>query len=293
MKIIRADLRPKKKETEAVDQFLKGKVAWVTGGASGMGQAIAETLATAGADVAVGSLLASGGQPVEGELAYLPGERELDEVRKKIEAVGSRVYAAGLDVTSDDSVDTFFRDATAALGEIDILANAAGITAEQTICGHADTLWHKVIDVNLNGIYRTTHRCLPVMMKRGWGRIINIASTAASVGAATSAAYCASKAGVVGLTRCVALEGAEHGVTCNAISPTWVETKFGTSWMENIATVQESRPGEAYIADARDANPQKRLIQPSEIGELACFLCREEARGITMQDLTVSGGSLW
>jgi len=254
---------------------------------------MALTLAEAGADVAIGSLLSGGGEPAEGELAYLPGESELDEARAEIESHGGRALALGLDVTSDASVADFHAAVTAELGPVDILANAAGITAEQTLSGHPDPLWHKVIDVNLNGIYRTTRLCLPVMMERGWGRIINIASTAASVGAATSGAYCASKAGVVGLSRCVALEGAAQGVTCNAISPTWVETKFGTSWMSDIAEVQEGRSGEAYIADARAANPQKRLIQPSEIGALACFLCREEAAGLTMQDLTVSGGSLW
>ncbi len=109
----------------------------------------------------------------------------------------------------------------------------------------------------------------------------------------TSGAYCASKAGVVGLTRCVALEGAPHGVTCNAISPTWVETKFGADWMANIAEEQEHREGEEYMADVKAANPQGRLVQPAEIGELAAFLCRDEAFGITMENLTISAGSLW
>lgn len=274
-------------------RFLEGKVAWVTGGASGMGRAMALALAEVGADVAVGSLLANEGKPVAGELAYLPGENELMKVKEELEAHGVRVLARGLDVTLDESVESFYAEATDALGPIDILANAAGITAEQTICGHPHSLWNKVIEVNLNGTYRTSRVSLPAMMERGWGRIINIASTAASVGAATSAAYCASKAGVVGLSRCIALESAAHGVTCNTISPTWVETNFGRDWMTNIAEEQESRSGEAYIADARAANPQQRLIQPGEIGALARYLCSEEARGMTMQDLTLSGGSLW
>ncbi len=187
-----------------------------------------------------------------------------------------------------------FSDATvAAFGKVDILANAAGITAEQVICDHPDPLWDKVIDVNLTGTYRTIKLCLPGMIERKWGRIVNIASTAASVGAATSGAYCASKAGVVGLTRCVALEGAPHGVTCNAISPTWVETKFGVEWMKEIGDEEEGTTGEQYIADAKAANPQGRLVQPAEIGALAAFLCRDEAFGITMENLTISAGSLW
>ena len=274
------------------DKYLSGRVAMVTGGASGMGRAMALALAEAGAEVAIGSLLA-GGTSVERELVYLPGQQELDDTAREIEAHGVRALALDLDVTSMDSVQAFHDATVKTFGKVDILANAAGITAEQTISGHPDELWDKVIDVNLNGTYRTIKLCLPGMIERKWGRIINIASTAASVGAETSGAYCASKAGVVGLTRCVALEGAKHGVTCNAISPTWVETRFGTSWMADIAEQQEGRSGEAYIADAKAANPQGRLIQPGEIGALAAFLCRDEALGITMQDLTVSAGSLW
>ena len=98
---------------------------------------------------------------------------------------------------------------------------------------------------------------------------------------------------MVGLTRCVAIEGAPHGVTCNAISPTWTNTGFGRDWMGDIAEKQESRKGEAYIADVEDANPQGRLIEPKEIAALALYLCRDEALGMTMQDLTLSAGSLW
>ena len=274
------------------EKFLNGRAAMVTGGASGMGRAMALAFADAGADVAIGSLL-TGGARVSGELVNMPGADELESTRKEIEARGVKAVAVSLDVTRNESVQAFYDATASAFGKVDILANAAGITAEHTISGHPDALWDKVIDVNLNGTYRAIKVCLPGMIERKWGRIINIASTAASVGAVTSGAYCASKAGVVGLSRCAALEGAEHGVTCNAISPTWVETTFGTEWMSNIAEEQESRTGAEYIADVKAANPQGRLVQPSEIGALAAFLCRDEAIGMTMQDLTVSAGSLW
>lgn len=276
------------------DRFLEGRAAMVTGGASGMGRAMALAFAGAGADVAIGSLLSDrSGTVAEGEIAHLPGRSELDAAAGEIESCGARALAVGLDVTSMESVEALFDATIEAFGKVDVLANAAGITAEQTIVGHADALWEKVLDVNLNGTYRAIKLCLPGMIERGWGRIVNIASTAASVGAPTSGAYCASKAGVVGLSRCVALEGAAHGVTCNTISPTWVETGFGKDWMSDIAETQEGRPGEAYIADVKSANPQGRLVQPSEIGALALYLCREEAAGVTMQDLTISAGSLW
>lgn len=274
------------------DTFLSGRAAMVTGGASGMGRAMALAFAGAGADVAIGSLLA-GGERASGELSYLPGEAELNTTKGEIEARGVKCLAMGLDVTKDESVQAFCDATMAAFGKIDILANAAGITAEQTICGHPDPLWDKVIDVNLTGTYRAIRRVLPGMIERKWGRIVNIASTAAAVGAVTSGAYCASKAGVVGLTRCVAIEGASHGVTCNAISPTWVNTSFGRDWMTDIAEEQEQRKGEEYIADVKAANPQGRLIEPSEVGALALYLCRDEALGMTMQDLTLSAGSLW
>ncbi len=274
------------------ERFLSGRVAMVTGGASGMGRAMALAFAEAGAKLAIGSLLA-GGARAAGEVSYLPGEKELESTKKEIEALGVPCLAMGLDVTSAQSVQAFYDATIKSHGKVDILANAAGITAEQTICGHPDSLWDKVIEVNLNGTYRAIKAVLPGMIEGKWGRIINIASTAATVGAVTSGAYCASKAGVVGLTRCVALEGAAHGVTCNAISPTWVNTSFGRDWMTDIAEEQEQRSGDAYIDDAKQANPQGRLIEPSEVGALALFLCRDQALGMTMQDLTLSAGSLW
>ena len=264
----------------------------VTGGASGMGLAMAQAFASEGANVSIGSLL-SAGKKTEGEVVHIPGREQMDHAVSVIEGEGVECLGLDLDVTSDDSVEAFHQATVDRFGPVDILANAAGITAEQTIVGHPDALWDKVIDVNLTGTYRAIKRVLPGMIERGWGRIINIASTAASVGAVTSGAYCASKAGVVGLSRCVALEGAPHGVTCNAISPTWVDTSFGREWMSDIAEKQEQRSGEEYISDVEKTNPQGRLISPTEIGALALFLCSDAARGITMEDLRVSAGSLW
>lgn len=275
------------------EKYLKGRAAMVTGGASGMGRAIALALAEAGADIAIGSLLTGVSSKAAGELVYLPGAEELEETRKEIESREVRAIALNLNVCLIESVQTFYDATVQTLGKVDILVNAAGITAEQTMCGHPDALWEKVMDVNLNGVYRTIKLCLPGMLDRQWGRIINIASTAASVGAPASAAYCASKAAVVGLTRCVALEGAPHGVTCNTISPGWVETRFGKSWMGHIAETTQGQSADEYIQATKRSNPQQRIIQPGEIGALAAFLCREEAYGITMQDLTVSAGSLW
>jgi len=276
------------------EKFLAGRTAMVTGGASGMGRAMALAFAGAGANVAIGSLLADKKDgKTEGEVSYLPGKAELVDTQKKLSELGVECLAMGLDVTSVDSVQEFYEATIKTFGKVDVLANAAGITAEQTVCGHSDSLWDKVMDVNLNVTFRSIRAVLPGMIEQKWGRVINIASTAAAVGAPTSAVYCASKAAVVGLTRCVALEGAEHGVTCNSISPGWTNTNFGRDWMGDIAEKQEQRKGEEYIADVKADNPQNRLIQPEEIAATALFLCQEKARGMTMQDLTVSAGSVW
>lgn len=245
--------------------YLKGKVAMITGGVSGMGKAMALALADAGANIAIGSLLASSSATsVKDEIVNRPTYESLEKTKQDLEAYGVKVLAMDLDVCSEESVALFYEATIETFGQVDILANAAGITAEQTVSGHSSELWHKVIDVNLNGTFRTCRLCLPGMIERKWGRIINIASTAATVGAPTSAAYCASKAAVLGLSRCIALEGAEHGVTCNTISPGWVETNFGRDWMTHIAETFENRSGDEYISDTKDSNPQKRMIQPKK-----------------------------
>jgi NAD(P)-dependent dehydrogenase (short-subunit alcohol dehydrogenase family) len=276
------------------ESYLKGKVAMVTGGASGMGRAMAMAFARQGADIIIGSLIAAPDkQAVAGEVVFMPAEAQLTQAREELEALGARAVASDMDVCSTSSCRDFFDLALSTFGKVDILANAAGITAERPLCGHPEALWMKVMDVNANGPFRTIRLALPGMIERRWGRIINIASTAASVGAITSGAYCASKAAVLGLTRCVALEGAAHGVSCNAISPGWVQTDFQQKWMQDIAQNEGAPSGGAYLADAISQTPQKRIVQPREIGALAAYLCREEAFGVTGQDLTVSAGSLW
>lgn len=277
-----------------IDRYLQERVVMVTGGVSGMGRAMALALAEKGADVIIGSLLDKNtAEVIDGEVIHRPGESELQSTCSEIEAKGVKAIARNLDVCSMDACQAFYDEALREFGRVDILANAAGITAEQSICGHSENLWLKVMDVNANGTFRMIRLALPTMIERGWGRIINIASTAASVGAVTSGAYCASKAAVVGLTRCVAQEGAAHGVTCNAISPGWVATDFQKKWMARIAAEEGPADGEKFIADTVAENPQQRMIAPREIGALAAFLCSEDAFGITGQDLTVSGGSLW
>jgi NAD(P)-dependent dehydrogenase (short-subunit alcohol dehydrogenase family) len=276
------------------DRHLAGRAAWVTGGVTGMGRAIALALAGAGADVAIGSLL----EPprngvVPGQNVYLPSREELARTRDELVKHGVRVLALPLDVCSNESVDQFHRAALEAFGKIDILVNAAGSSTRHVMVDHPDELWQRMLETNLTGAYRTTKRCLGAMIEQKWGRIINIASTAATIGYVAHAAYCASKSGLLGLTRCVALEGAPHGVSCNAISPGWVDTPQGRGGVRQQMRLEGFDDEEAYRARIRESIPQKRFIHPSEIGALAAFLCRDEALGITMQDLTLAAGSVW
>ena len=258
----------------SAEQWHKGRVAVVTGGAEGIGRAISEVLARRGAQVVIGARRCA-------DSAYAKAVED---------ATGSP--ALGLDVCDPASVGTFFESVKNRLGPPAILVNAAGISVHQKISEHDDKAWDDVIETNLTGCYRTIRACLPGMLDGGWGRIVNIASTAATTADVTHGAYCASKAGLLGLTRAVALEGAPRGVTCTTVSPTWVETEM----LRASAAKMAARAGttrEAEIAGMAEANPQGRLVQPSEIAELVSFLCSDLAPGLTKEDIQVNAGAHW
>ena len=219
------------------ERYLESRAALVTGGVTGQGREIALALASRGCNVAIGSRLAGEGRALRSVFTNLPSQEDLDTVCGEIEAHGVRAIGADHDLRANDSCESLYQCARRAFGQVDILINAAGIYFVHPVSGHADEDWHRVIDVNLNGAYRMTKLALPSMIEAGWGRIVNISSTAANVGGADNSAYCASKAGLLGLTRCVALEGAPHGVTCNAINPGWVDTRMMGQLLEHEAEV--------------------------------------------------------
>lgn len=254
----------------------RDRVAVVTGGSTGIGLAIAEVLARRGARVAVGAR----------------GLKDRTKVQVVQDRLGDGAMASFLDVRGQAAVDAFLVEVHKRLGQPSILVNAAGISAHQTISGHKIEDWQAVLDVNLTGPFRMIRACLPGMMAGGWGRIVNIASTAAVAASAHHPAYCASKSGLVGLTRAAALEGAPHGVTAIAVSPTWVETDM----LRQSARLQAERAGHSYgdeIAALAASNPQNRLVQASEIAELVSFACSDLARGLTMEDIQINAGAHW
>ncbi|MDH5356276.1 MAG: SDR family oxidoreductase [Gammaproteobacteria bacterium] len=256
--------------------MLKARVAIVTGGLQGIGLAIAKELVRQGAHVAIGSR--RGDDPEQASAAR--------------EVVGGQGLVAALDVASTASVASFVDQVNERLGVPDILINAAGVSVHQVVEGHSDDDWQNVIDINLTGPFKMIRACLPAMKANGWGRIVNIASTAARVAEATHGAYCASKAGLVGLTKAVAKEGGPHGVTSVAISPGWVETEMLRQSAQKLAA-KSGRTQAEEIAIMIQSNPQNRLIQPEEIAALAAFCCSDAAAGLTMEDIQVNAGTLW
>ena len=252
------------------------RTAIVTGGLSGMGLAIARRLARDGTEVTIGAR--RGGDP--------------GAVKDILGAQGVDAHVAALDVRSNGSVDAFVADVVARRGGVDILVNAAGVYEESPMIGHPDAVWDAQIDTNLSGTFRMIRAVMPHMKAAGWGRIVNLASVGAHNGMAGNAAYCASKAGLLGLGRCVSLEGAAHGITCVSISPTWVETEMLKRFIDaDMTATGKSR--EDVRAGYAASNPQHDLVQPGEIAELAAFLCSDAGRAITMEDIQVNAGSLW
>ena len=149
-----------------------------------------------------------------------------------------------------------------------------------------------MIDTSLNGPFRTTRAFLPSMKARGWGRIVNIASTAGTTAVADSAAYCASKSGLLGLSRAVAIDGAPYGVNCITVSPTWIETDM--LHKSAVCIAQEGgQTSEEVLQKIKDSNPQKRLVQASEIGALVDFICSDACAGLTMEDIQVNASAFW
>lgn len=266
----------RRRRLDSTENWHAGRVAIVTGGADGIGYEIASELALRGARVIVGAR-----------------RLEAPEARFVLEeALGPRIRAMALDVADRASVSKFAEALRSGGLEPSILINNAGISIHQCISDHNDDDWDRVINVNLNGPYRMTRAFLPGMLSNGWGRIINIASTAARTAVADHAAYCASKSGLLGLTRAVALEGAPRGVTCLAVSPTWVET----SMLRQSAAIMAASAGRepaVEIAALASANPQNRLVQPGEIARLVSFLCSNAAPALTMEEIQVNAGAWW
>ena len=265
---------------------LAGRVAFVTGGSRGLGRADALTLACAGADVAVADLLVESQLSEEtdryGSLATVARQQGLvhtEETVREIESMGRRALAVRCDVTDRAEVDAAIARAVAELGSVDILVNNAG-TLDHVAQFHEQSpeLWERDLRVNLTGAFNCAQAAWPHMKERGWGRIVNMASVAGTLGGFGQASYSTTKSGLLGLTKTLAMEGGRHGITCNAIVPGVIGTE--AFHMANAAMNERIVRRTAL----------RRPGDPQEIANVVAFLCSDLASYVTGIELNVSGG---
>jgi len=253
--------------------MLNGKVALITGGGRGIGRAIALAFARDGARIVVAARTAAQVEQVAAE-------------------IGNGAIAVVCDVSNSESVTQMFAQTSEQLGDVDILVNNAGIAESSTIVTTTDDFWARHLAINLSGTFYCTRAALPAMLEKKWGRVINIASIAGKVGAPYIAAYAASKHGVMGLTRSVALEVAAAGVTVNAICPGYVDTEMVTRGIERITT-RTGRSADEALEALKKMSPQNRLATAEEVAAVALLLASDEGRGINGQGINVDGGSVF
>ncbi len=256
--------------SEKLKSFYSQQHAVVTGGASGIGAAIAEQFSKAGMSVT---------------LMGRDQERLL-EAANRLSASSQQV-----DISNPDDVRRGFAAAVENNGAVTILVNNAGSAESSAFTKMSDELWGRMLSVNLTGTYLCTKAVIDSMSKTGFGRIINIASTASLKGYAYVSAYCAAKHGVLGLTRALALELAKKGVTVNAICPGYTDTELVSRSLDTIVEKTGMQRQQA-LAELVKNNPQGRLIKPEEVAETAIWLCHPNSASITGQAIAVAGGEV-
>ena len=247
---------------------------FITGAAQGIGAAIAETLAHQGAVLT----LAGRRQPV------------LETLAQRLQTI-TRCAVVTMDVSDADAVAHGFAQARAALGPVNMLVNNAGQAESAPFGKTSPELWQRMLDVNLTGTFLCTQAVLPDMLAARAGRIVNIASTAGQRGYAYVAAYVAAKHGVIGLTRALALEMAQKGITVNAVCPGYTETEILRQSIANVVAKTGRSEAEAR-AEFAQSNPQRRMVQPQEVADAVQWLCSDAAASVTGQSISVSGGEV-
>lgn len=255
---------------------LAGRSVIVTGSTSGIGLGVAEGFAAAGADVVLNGF---------GDAA------EIEAIRTRLaDAHGVRALYSAADMSKPDQIRALAAEAREAFGKVDIVVNNAGIQSVHPIEDFPDEKWDLILAINLSSAFHLIKATYPDMKARKWGRIINIASAHALVASPFKAAYVAAKHGVLGLTRDVALEAAEYGVTCNAICPGYVLTPLVQKQIPEQAAARGMTEEQVIRDVLLAAQPTKRFVTVEEIAGLALFLCSDAAASITGAALPVEGG---
>lgn len=250
---------------EMFPRRLVGKCALVTGSSSGIGRGIALRFAKEGANVAIN---------------HSKSEERAKAVAEEIRKFGVNAIVVKAEVSNTNEVDTLVSEVVRKLGKLDILVNNAGVFIQKTLQETSDEIWDRTIGVNLRGAFLCSRRCVPEMLKQGKGKIINIASIDAIIAEPNTCAYCASKAGVVGLTTALALELAPLKINVNAIAPGQIETPLIAAWMSNPDVVKR------IIA----RTPFGRIGRPADIAATAAFLASDESEFVNGTVITVDGG---
>jgi 3-hydroxybutyrate dehydrogenase len=256
--------------------MLKGKIALVTGSTSGIGLATARALAQGGANIMLNGF---------GEKA------EIEKIRVGIEKeFGIRALFSNADMTKPAEIADMIRTTEKEFGALDVLVNNAGIQHVANIEDFPIEKWDAIIAINLSSSFHTIRTAVPGMKKRKWGRIINISSAHGLVASAQKVAYVSAKHGLLGLTKVVALETANAGVTCNAICPGWVLTPLVQQQIDARAKASGKSVREEEIALLSEKQPMHQFTKPESIGELAVFLCSDAAATITGSAYSIDGG---
>jgi 3-hydroxybutyrate dehydrogenase len=256
--------------------MLQGKVALVTGSTSGIGLGIARALAAQGSNIMMNGF----GDPAEIERLRSGLEREF----------GVQAVFNGTDLSRAAGCEQLVADAESRLGKVDILVNNAGIQFVAPVENFPPERWDAIIAVNLSAAFNTIRVALPGMRRRGWGRLINIASTHGLVASVNKAAYVSAKHGIVGLTKVVALETAKSGITCNAICPGWVKTPLVEKQIEARAKNEGIPIPQAEHDLLAEKQPSERFTTVEQIGALAVFLCGDGAANMTGAAIPIDGG---
>jgi NAD(P)-dependent dehydrogenase (short-subunit alcohol dehydrogenase family) len=256
---------------------LENRLAFITGGGRGIGRAIAFAFAAEGSSIAVAARTRA----------------QVDSVADEIASeFGVETLALECDVADAENVGRAFAQASEQFGGgPDILVNNAGIAETAPFTKTDEAMWQRHLAVNLTGTFRCTRAALPGMLERGWGRVINIASIAGKTGAPYISAYAASKHGVLGLTRSLALEVGANRITVNAICPGYVDTEMTSRGIANIVA-KTGKSADDALAGLKRMSPQNRLVTAEEVAALALLLASEAGRGINGQAINVDGGTV-
>lgn len=249
---------------------LAGRAVLVTGGGRGIGAAIARRAAADGGRVVVTGRTGAEIEAVAAELGGVAVQVDLGD-RAATDAAVARIVDA--------------------VGRVDVLVNNAGIAESAPLAKTDDAMWDRMLEVNVTAAFRLCRALVPAMVEAGWGRVINLASNAGVSGYRYTAAYCASKHAMVGLTRALAVDLATTGVTVNAVCPGWVKTKMAADATARISARTGRSEDDAERALA-DMSPQRRLFEPDEVAHVAAMLWADGARGVHGQTLIIDGGAI-